>query len=358
MRTALSPPGSDVCRREARFPPTRYQGSKRKLADAILAATHDLDFDTVLDAFGGTGAVSHAFKRAGKSVTYNDLLAFNHQIGIALIENDNVRLNDSAIAAIGDRRPGRDYRDLIEREFEGIYFTSEENRWLDVAVANIRAMACGYARAMAWYALIQAAMMKRPYNLFHRRNLYMRTADVRRGFGNKTTWDRRFDEHVGDAARAANDAIHDGGGSCKAIRGDVLAIDERYDLIYVDPPYVSGAGVGVDYRDFYHFLEGMVEYDRWLPRIDRGSRHRRLLREPNPWCDPRRCRERFARLFERFGNAVLVVSYRSDGIPSIDELAEMLRRVKRTVRVCDLRSYQYALSTNRRNREVLLIGTG
>ena len=68
-----------------RFPTTRYQGSKRKLADSILCALRDLEFTTVLDAFGGTGAVAHAFKRAGKVVTYNDLLAFNHQIGLALI---------------------------------------------------------------------------------------------------------------------------------------------------------------------------------------------------------------------------------------------------------------------------------
>ena len=56
-------------------------------------------------------------------------------------------------------------------------------------------------------------------------------------------------------------------------------------------------------------------------------------------------------------DSILVVSYRSDGMPSIDELLGMLREVKRHVRVCDGRRYQYALSTNRRNREVLLIGT-
>ena len=70
-----------------RFPPTRYQGSKRKLATDIVQAVSDLSFSTVLDLFGGTGSVAYAFKQAGKQVTYNDILAFNHQIGLALIEN-------------------------------------------------------------------------------------------------------------------------------------------------------------------------------------------------------------------------------------------------------------------------------
>ena len=61
--------------------------------------------------------------------------------------------------------------------------------------------------------------------------------------------------------------------------------------------------------------------------------------------------------FEMFRDSILVVSYRSDGVPTVDRLAGMLRDVKRHVRVIDGPPYQYALSTNRRTREVLLIGT-
>ena len=130
------------------FPRTRYQGSKRKLAHAIVEQVRGLEFTTVLDAFGGTGAVAYAFKRAGKEVTYNDLLAFNHQIGLALIENDSVRLDEEGIAAIGRARPGVEYDDFIERTFEGIYFTTAENRWLDLAVADIRGLTCTFRQAI------------------------------------------------------------------------------------------------------------------------------------------------------------------------------------------------------------------
>ncbi len=340
-----------------RFPRTRYQGSKRKLAGAILDQLRALEFTTALDAFGGTGAVSYALKCADKHVTYNDCLAFNHQIGMALIANDSARLSPGEIDAIGVRRPRVDYGDFIQRTFAGIYFTDEENRWLDVAVANIRRLLCPYKRAVAWFALCQSAMAKRPYNLFHRSNLYMRTADVERSFGNKASWDRSFGDHFKRFAAEANAAVIDACGNCVAICSDALQLKPGYDLVYVDTPYINRSGVGVDYRDFYHFLEGMVRYDEWPGLIDRTSKHRRLLPRKDPWADPATCCEMFRRLFDRFRDSILAFSYRSDVLPSIDELAGMLRNVKRHVRVTDGPQYQYALSTNRRTREVLLIGT-
>ena len=39
----------------AKFPSTRYQGSKLKFVDWIWNCIKDVPFNTVLDAFGGTG---------------------------------------------------------------------------------------------------------------------------------------------------------------------------------------------------------------------------------------------------------------------------------------------------------------
>lgn len=339
------------------FPRTRYLGSKRKLASAIVRALRGLKFHTVLDAFGGTGAVAYALKAEGKSVTYNDILAFNHQIGLALIENDDHRLDGETISSIGERRPGRRYEPLIAETFRGIYFTDEENEWLDVAVGNIRAIVDRYHRAIAWFALFQAALAKRPYNLFHRRNLYMRTADVRRGFGNKATWDRSFNEHFRAYAQEANRAVIHSKAACRAACADALVLAPEYDLVYIDPPYVSARGVGVDYRDWYHFLEGLMRYDEWVDLIDRDSRHRRLLRRVDPWSNPLTCREAFGAVVSHFRRSSLVVSYRSDGIPTLDELTALLRDTKRHVEAIELSRYQYALSTNRKSCESLLIGT-
>jgi adenine-specific DNA methylase len=339
-----------------RFPQTRYQGSKRKVAARIVETLCRRPFQTVLDAFGGTGSVSYALKRAGKSVTYNDILEFNLQTGRGLIENRSVRLAEDRIRGIGHRRSDEAYGDFIERTFAGIYFTPGENRWLDVAVGNVRAIPCPYQRALAWHALFQAAIIKRPYNLFHRKNLYLRSARVKRSFGNKASWDRPFETHFRRFAAEANAAVFDSGTACRAVASDALEVAGRFDLVYIDPPYINRQGVGVDYRDFYHFLEGMIRYDEWPKLVDYSSRHRRLHRRPSGWSDPRTAPRLFRSLFDRFRDSILAVSYRSDGVPSIEELTRMLADFKRDVRVLSLDRNQYALSTRRDTHEMLLIG--
>ena len=66
------------------------------------------------------------------------------------------------IEAITLQHPHVEYGDFIRRTFENIYFTNEENRWLDVAVGNIQRLTCPYKRALAWFAVFQSAMAKRP----------------------------------------------------------------------------------------------------------------------------------------------------------------------------------------------------
>ncbi len=72
----------------ARFPSSRYQGSKNRLVDWIWTQISALPFTTCLDAFGGTGTVAYRLKQESKVVTYNDLLKFNYFIGFGLIENN------------------------------------------------------------------------------------------------------------------------------------------------------------------------------------------------------------------------------------------------------------------------------
>ena len=339
------------------FPRTRYQGSKRKIVGEIVAHLRNLTFTTILDAFGGTGSVSHALKREGKHVTFNDILAFNHQIGMALIENDRVTLDMADVKALTVRCPSVSYDGFIARTFGGIYFTDDENAELDVIVENVRRLDCPFKRALSWNALFQSCMAKRPYNLFHRRNLYMRTADVERSFGNKASWDRSFADHLCDFATVANQAVIDSAGRCRAVCADALELAPTFDLVYIDTPYINDRGVGVDYRDFYHFLEGMFHYDAWSAMIDRKSKHLRLKRGADPWSDTSTIPDMFARLFSHFRCCTLAVSYRSDGIPTIEQLAELLRQVKSNVRVISMDRNQYALSTRRNSREMLLIGS-
>ena len=38
------------------------------------------------------------------------------------------------------------------------------------------------------------------------------------------------------------------------MNSDIFDVKDDYDLVYIDTPYISQKGGGVDYHDFYHFL--------------------------------------------------------------------------------------------------------
>jgi adenine-specific DNA-methyltransferase len=338
------------------FPSTRYQGSKRRLVDWIWKSVKHLKFDTVLDAFGGTGAVAYRFKQEGKQVTYNDNLASNYITGLALIENDEAVLEEDEVSQLLERDTDFRYEHFIADTFEGIYFTQAENAWLDTVVQNIgRQLDNPFKRALALFALYQACLVKRPYNLFHRKNLYLREANVRRSFGNKKTWDTPFESHFRKFAAEANAAVFNNSRANRALNQEVMTLPNDCDLVYIDPPYMSQKGISVDYHAFYHFLQGLTCYDQWGGMVDYATRHRCLKRRASPWNNPKQILGAFDALIDRFAASILVISYRSDGIPSQDMLADLLFKHKRSVIRAAL-PQQYALSRNTRSEELLLIG--
>lgn len=340
---------------DAIFPSTRFQGSKLKIVEWIWDAIKDLNFDTVLDAFGGTGSVGYMLKSKGKQVTYNDILKFNWYIGKALIENSKIKLSEQDVGFLLMKHKNVKYPTFIHDTFKDIYFTDEENQWIDMVAANISLLDDFYKRAVAYFALFQACIIKRPFNLFHRKNLYLRFSDVKRNFGNKTTWDKPFEVHFRQFVAEANQAVFCNGRQNKTVNLDVFEAQGEFDLVYVDTPYISQKGIGVDYLSFYHFLEGLVNYTQWPQMIEYKTKHKRLKGNTSVWISKNRIIQAFDQLFEKFQDSIIVVSYRADGIPSITQLITLLKKHKAEVQELKRQSYKYVLSAND-SEEVLLIG--
>src|SRR3989338_2184669 len=309
------------------LPSTRYQGSKYKIIKRIDYYTNDLKFDSVLDAFGGTGCVGYMFKKNGKQVFYNDSLKFNYYVGLAIIENYKTTLSDDDIDFILKKHSKIKYPTFIYDTFHDIYFTDDENKWLDVVITNISQI----------------------------KNLYIRTAEVERSFGNKKTWDTPFENHFRKFVEEGNNAVFDNKKKNRSFYSDIFDLDIGADLVYIDTPYISAKGVGVNYFDFYHFLEGIVFYDQWSNLIDEKSKHKKIKNGKNEWCNKGEIHQAFEKLFKRFKDSILVVSYRDDGTPTIDELVKMLGKYKKSIEVKKL-DYKYVLS-NGNSKEVLIIAS-
>ncbi|MCK5198684.1 MAG: DNA adenine methylase, partial [Spirochaetales bacterium] len=60
------------------YPLIRYMGSKYRLLDWINSELSQIDFNTVLDGFSGSGAVSYMLKKMNKTVYTNDFLYFSY----------------------------------------------------------------------------------------------------------------------------------------------------------------------------------------------------------------------------------------------------------------------------------------
>ncbi len=340
---------------DPQFPSTRFQGSKLKIADWIWEAIKNLDFESTLDAFGGTGSVGYMLKTKGKQVTYNDIMKFNWYIGTALIQNDVVALSEENVEFLLQEHQTCKYPTFIYDTFKDVYFTDEENKWIDRVATNIGLLKDFYEKSIAYFALFQACIIKRPFNLFHRKNLYIRTSEVKRNFGNKVTWDTPFEVHFRQFVHEANQAVFSNGRENKALNLDVFDIQENFDLVYIDTPYISRSGTGVDYFGFYHFLEGLVNYSQWPNLIDYKTKHKKLKNGRSVWTDKNKIHSAFDQMFEKFKDSILVVSYRADGVPSVEEIIELLKKYKTNVQELNRTAYKYVLSVNN-SAEVLLIG--
>jgi adenine-specific DNA-methyltransferase len=343
------------------FPRTRFQGSKRKLLSELAAVLDKSISGKALDLFSGSGSVTLLLRQLGHAVVANDYLKFaNNTAWVFLNSNQKLLAVVDWKAILMDllTRDPVGGENLVQKNFGGIYFTEEENQQIDRFAQNAQRLP-RFEKAVVTYAVGQALLMKRPYNLFHRANLSMRQTNVKRSFGNAATWERPIIDHAYGAIMELTmfpfnetNAIH----TVQNVNTSSLSClsDDEVSLVYLDPPYVAANGKAIDYADFYHFLEGLVTYSLF----DSGNAsfaHRPIVQQSTRWSSPETACIELAEIARTWPKALLVMSYRDDGSPSADAITEILRRSGREVSVAKLQPYQYALSTVRASSELMLI---
>ncbi len=345
-----------------RPPSTRYQGSKRRLLPWIESHLRPLEFHSATDLLCGSSSVAYLLKMMGKSVIANDVLRANFVTARALVENASTTLTRGQIDRLvdGPRTSSRPPSPVIATAYDGIFFLAHENEWIDDYVARLSMFGDGqraeHRRALALHALFQACLMKRPFNLFHRNNLHLRTADVKRTFGNKKTWETPFEDLVRRQLDEAHRAVFDNGERNIATQHDAFDVEVTTDLVYVDPPYLRARAAPFRYADAYHFLEGLTDYEGWAARIDRSKKHLPYQSPPSALDDPKSGADALAALMDRFCDVRhVVVSHRGDGTPSAEALSKILRAQKRLVSTFELPT-KFALAKEAA-REVLIVAS-
>lgn len=310
---------------------------------------------TALDAFGGTATVSMLFAQMGMKVTYCDGLNSNRICARALTGEPGQVLSESEFLDI--------LKDVVPRSgfvssnFNGMYYTSEENEWIDGFLETISALSGPEITDTLEYCFYQACLQKRPFNMFHRANLNLRSRDVSRTFGNHSTWERPFCDlmvlalsGVDKARNAAADRVVV---SELASPSQVVA---GFDLVYIDPPYLNSKRVVDSYVDRYHLIEGMSLRGRWQNMINFDSPTKKFHKGyfDEGWEDKGSFPELLEGLVDKHRNSVVALSYAEGRNPAIKDIQRMFSKKFRRVRTEKYRT-SHALSAAS-TEEIMIIG--
>jgi DNA adenine methylase len=327
-------------------------GSKQNLLPFMFSHLDKLQYETVLDAFSGSGCVAYEFKCKNKRVTTNDFLHFSYVISKAVIENSRTRIDDETLTGL--LRLRQNAPRFVRDTYADIFFTYDECYFLDSLWANIQEIKDEYKRYLALAAACRACQKKRPRGIFT--------------FTGRKSWDERRDlrmsmqEQFINAVRLFNDAIFDNEKVNKANWGDTMSFKENdFDLVYLDPPYWSPLSDN-DYVRRYHFIEGYSLYWNDLT-VDMNSKTRKFKSYESAFSKRESATKALEELFERYSKSIIVVSYSSNGFPSREELFLMLRKVKHDVSVYET-EHRYSFANQGRVkgkikndvREYLFIG--
>ncbi|MCL5410491.1 MAG: DNA adenine methylase [Patescibacteria group bacterium] len=305
-----------------KFPQTRFMGSKRKLLAFIANTVKDIKYDTVLDAFSGSGSVSYLFKSLGKKVTSNDFLAYSYNITKATVENNTEKLSEADLASLLKKNTRA--KEFIQETFNGLYFTPEDNDFLDNVSANIALLKNDYKKTLALASLGRAALKKQPRGVFT--VIGNRYDDGRLDL--RLSMREQFIKSVNDF----NDSIFDNNRSNKALKGNIFNVNtDDFDLIYFDPPYYSQRSDN-DYIRRYHFIEGLATY--WKDdKIIADSKTKRIEKRETPFSSRVRCYEAFDQLFSKFQKGIFLVSYSSNSLPTKEEMVKIMKKHRSNIKV-------------------------
>ncbi|WP_455723699.1 Dam family site-specific DNA-(adenine-N6)-methyltransferase [Dysosmobacter welbionis] len=312
------------------YPPTRFMGSKSKLLSEIWSVASQFNANTVVDLFSGSGIVGYMFKAQGKSVISNDYMAMSATFTKAMVENNTVTLPLEGAKQLLVAHKESDH--FVSTKFQGLYYTDEENDLIDTLRTNIAAIRDPYKHAIAMTALIRACIKKRPRGIF--------TYTGHRYDDGRKDLQKSFAEQFLDAVEVVNNAVFDNGKVNRSKHGDAMDLQvEQADLVYIDPPYYSPLSDN-EYVRRYHFVEGLARDWKGI-EIQEHTQTKKFKSYPTPFSTRKGAKDAFDKLFKKFANSILIVSYSSNSLPTQDEMVAIMAKYKQHVEVIPI-DYKYS----------------
>lgn len=326
-----------------KYPKINYIGNKEKIAGWICDQLPS-DVKTVADVFSGGCSFAYEAKRRGLSVITNDILKINHQLALALIENNDVILNDDDVDLIfsGSLKNG-----FMTVHYSDVFFFEKECQELDLYRQNIEKLDNPYKKALA-FALIRRAMIRKmPYSRFTipwEKVKQLRDEEYSYAkYGRRRAYHNQlFEFHFRENLKAYNQAIFNNGKQHQALNQDVFEVlkNIQADAVYLDPPYT---GTMNNYFGFYGLLDSYISSSVAKP-FD------------NHFMDKKQATDLFKKLVEHLEPfRYWLLSYNNVSQPNREELAQMLAENGRTVQILETpHIYKVTGKENKQNHKEIL----
>lgn len=240
------------------FPNVNFIGNKIRIADWIIN-NFPIKSGTVVDLFSGGASVSYKLKCRGFRVLSNDLLYSNFILAKALVENSEIKINRNILETSYSKIEYKKALALTEFLTDKIYHRFEVEELAKFVALSSKIE--DYEKSMLISLIRRAMIRKVPYsrlNIKWEEILKLRDEDYsykvykrKRAYHNQS-----FEYHIISSMESYNNAIFSNGRENKAFQSDALDflnnLNEKIDLIYMDPPYPSTMN---NYNDFYGAID-------------------------------------------------------------------------------------------------------
>jgi len=241
----------------------------------------------------------------------------------AIIENSKYYLDNNTLDYILNNHNNADF---IQNNFKNLYYSENENAFLDKVRYNISLLDDEYKIAIALAALVRACMKKRP------RGIYTFVGD-RYDDGRKDLR-KNLSEHFIENVALFNEAVFDNGHRNQAYNKKTEELYVNADIVYFDPPYFSIKSDN-DYTRRYHFVEGLVKYWQGL-KIQRQTVTKKFKSYASPFSKKKSAYSTLNMLFNKFQNSILLISYSSNSMPTKEEIIDLLSKYKKNIELIEV----------------------
>ncbi len=335
-----------------------YVGNKRKMIPKIIKALEDnnVEYNSVLDLFSGSGFVSMAMKMLGKVVYSNDLLSSSYIYSLAYIENPGYVLSDEEkdilLQPVSDIKFFPKLSDKFKERF-----TKDEMNFLRNIYSNITDI-LGYPiplpgtnknsnfyKSSLSFACLQMYIIEKCF-VGGRMSNNQVIAKVKHRLNHQRNYGS---EMTGKGIRWIGDVYPEdpNKGKHRAFNFDAISLLKHFslkdiDLVYVDPPY---GGLSSNYPEMYQFFEEYI--------VGRGKNYN------NRFIDKKNYGKNFAEMIKLLnGFSCLAISYNNGGWAKIDDILNIIKKYRSSVIVEEFDyDYKYRIQESRKDKakEYLII---